>query len=177
MGRFNELLHIHEKLGGPVRPIRQILKSHEAINDCNLKDLGYEGHPFTWITTRHEGIKERLNRVLATLRWSSLFPKHSMQHLDPSKSDHSLVILHGEGLPIPGFEKNYHFSLRNFGSGTTVFLRLSEMLGSSLLLVFQCSRSFRRSMQLRLCYSSRATGNSITERGRSHKFAPNLALS
>ncbi|KAB2629088.1 hypothetical protein D8674_033883 [Pyrus ussuriensis x Pyrus communis] len=46
-GDFNELLHIHEKLGGPVRPIRQILKFQEAINNCNLKDLGYVGNPFT----------------------------------------------------------------------------------------------------------------------------------
>lgn len=65
-----------------------------------------------------------------------MFPKHSVQHLDPSKSDNSLVILHGEGLPIPRFENIYRFSLRNFGLGTMVFLRLLEKLGSSLLLMF-----------------------------------------
>lgn len=65
---FNELLHIHEKLGAPVRPIRQILKFQEAINNCNLKDLGYVGNPFTWITTWHGGIKEKLDRDFANSR-------------------------------------------------------------------------------------------------------------
>ncbi|KAB2612812.1 hypothetical protein D8674_035128 [Pyrus ussuriensis x Pyrus communis] len=62
-GDFNELLHIHENEGGPVRPKNQILAFRSTVNDCDLFYLGFDGNQHTWVTTRSDGIKERLDQV------------------------------------------------------------------------------------------------------------------
>ncbi|KAM1172357.1 hypothetical protein ACFX2G_022945 [Malus domestica] len=51
-GDFNELLGIHEKEGGPVCPMNQIMAFQNAVCDCHLHDLDFLGTPYTWITTR-----------------------------------------------------------------------------------------------------------------------------
>ncbi|KAM1011244.1 hypothetical protein FF1_046470 [Malus domestica] len=71
----------------------QILNFREVVNDCDLKDLGFCGEPFTWITLRNWGIKEQLDRVLANIAWCNLFTNHSVTHLKPCKSDHVLLAL------------------------------------------------------------------------------------
>ena len=48
MGDFNEIMHAKEKEGGGVRPVRQMRAFCEAINKCQLRDLGYVGSDFTW---------------------------------------------------------------------------------------------------------------------------------
>lgn len=40
MGDFNEILHYGEKVGGVLRPERQMNNFRAAINRCNLRDLG-----------------------------------------------------------------------------------------------------------------------------------------
>lgn len=47
-GDFNEILFQHEKEGGCVRPQAQIDRFREAIEFCELQDLGFEGDVFTW---------------------------------------------------------------------------------------------------------------------------------
>lgn len=37
-----------------------------ALMNCELKDMGFVGNKFTWVTTRGGGIKVRLDRALAT---------------------------------------------------------------------------------------------------------------
>ncbi|XP_020412490.1 uncharacterized protein LOC18793550 [Prunus persica] len=63
MGDFNELLYANEKEGGLIRPVRQMLAFRDAISDCHLDDMGFEGATFTWFSTRNGGIKERLDRA------------------------------------------------------------------------------------------------------------------
>ena len=48
MGDYNEIMHAKEKEGGGVRPEGQMHKFHEAVNRCQLRDLGYMGSDFTW---------------------------------------------------------------------------------------------------------------------------------
>ncbi|KAM2256227.1 hypothetical protein TB2_046452 [Malus domestica] len=71
----------------------QILNFREVVNDCDLKDLGFCGEPFTWFTLRNWGIKEQLDRVLANIAWCNLFTNHFVTHLKPCKSDHVLLAL------------------------------------------------------------------------------------
>ncbi|KAL0431508.1 UNVERIFIED_CONTAM: hypothetical protein Sradi_0776800 [Sesamum radiatum] len=76
IGDFNCILHPHEKIGGNFYPTR-ILRFSECMNYCNLLDLGYIGHKFTW-TNRQFGksfICERLDRALANVYWCNAFPK------------------------------------------------------------------------------------------------------
>ena len=46
-GDFNEILKSHEKSGGKLRPYGQIEQFHEALDGCNLLDLGFSGNKFT----------------------------------------------------------------------------------------------------------------------------------
>lgn len=43
MGDFNEILFSHEKQGGRLRVERKMTAFREALDDCDLFDLGYEG--------------------------------------------------------------------------------------------------------------------------------------
>jgi hypothetical protein len=65
-GDFNEILFGYEKDGGNIRPQRCMQGFRDALNDCNLDDLGYVGDMFTW----HRGrMRERLDRVQVTKLW------------------------------------------------------------------------------------------------------------
>lgn len=48
LGDFNDILFHHEKEGGRPRTQRQLQAFSDAIMDCNLTDMGYEGDIFTW---------------------------------------------------------------------------------------------------------------------------------
>ncbi|KAK9669946.1 hypothetical protein RND81_13G166200 [Saponaria officinalis] len=75
-----------------------------AINDCGLRDLGYEGDPFTWKRGNcvDNIIRERLDRFLATDDWCSLFPNSQVTHFPQKNSDHSLILLDVSGLRAEG---------------------------------------------------------------------------
>lgn len=90
-GDFNELFQPNEKV------IDYNLRFKEAISDCNLHDLGFDGPPFTWVTTRGGGIKEKLDRFLTSTTWNDLFIDFRVSHLDPSKSNHMPLTLSFDG--------------------------------------------------------------------------------
>lgn len=46
-GDFNEILHPNEKRGGNDRNLNLINNFIEVLRECNLKDIGYKGYPFT----------------------------------------------------------------------------------------------------------------------------------
>jgi hypothetical protein len=52
MGDLNEILYAHEKKGGRIRPQRYMNAFHDALDACNLVDIGFVGDAFTW----HRGI-------------------------------------------------------------------------------------------------------------------------
>ena len=65
-GDFNEILFASEKEGGNIRPQRCMQAFRDAMDDCNVEDLGYRGDIFTW---RRGRIRERLDRVLGYIFW------------------------------------------------------------------------------------------------------------
>jgi hypothetical protein len=93
MGDFNELLSYEEKQGGPIRSHRQMQDFRDAIDHCGFEDLGFNGPPFTWCNNRlgSHTVWERLDRVLATTSWISLFPLAQVQHLHAVSSDHNPI--------------------------------------------------------------------------------------
>jgi hypothetical protein len=96
IGDFNELLALHEKRGGNMRSLRQILEFQKAVNAGNLVDLGYRGASYTWNNNRDDAanIQGRLDRALATSAWLDWFPTYSVSHCPGSVSDHlALVVL------------------------------------------------------------------------------------
>lgn len=95
-GDFNEIIFQYEKEGGCLRPQAQMDSFREAIDFCDLHDLGYEGDIFTWRNqqTRAAGyIRERLDRALANEGWRQKFPTVVVQNGDPRHSDHRPVII------------------------------------------------------------------------------------
>ena len=53
-GDFNEILFNHEKEGGPPRAERCMEKFRQALEDCELQDLGFVGDAFTWKNHHHD---------------------------------------------------------------------------------------------------------------------------
>lgn len=48
LGDFNEILFNYEKEGGRPRSQLAMQAFHDALNDCELEDMGYVGDLFTW---------------------------------------------------------------------------------------------------------------------------------
>lgn len=67
-GDFNEILHLHEKTRGNDRNINLIAEFREAVQACNLVDVGYERHLYTWSNRRYGPYhtEERLDRFLCS---------------------------------------------------------------------------------------------------------------
>jgi exonuclease III len=102
IGDFNEILHSFEKQGGTPKPQIQMERFRDALNFCNLNDLGFEGDVFTWRNNqfRVEGyIRERLDRAVANPEWCARFPGYKVVNGCPEHSDHRPILLsvHGAG--------------------------------------------------------------------------------
>ena len=95
-GDFNEILFNHEKEGGPPRAERCMEKFRQALEDCELQDLGFVGDAFTWRNHHHDAnryTKERLDRAVANVMWRSRYPLVRVTNGDPRHSDHRPVIV------------------------------------------------------------------------------------
>ena len=92
---FNELLKSHEKLGGHLQPYGQMQIFREALDECGLFHLSFIGKKFTWFKHYPNGglIRERLDRVVCTAEWFSLFPATKVRTLSCVSSDHSPIII------------------------------------------------------------------------------------
>ncbi|OMO53282.1 Endonuclease/exonuclease/phosphatase [Corchorus capsularis] len=67
---FNELLLNDEKLGGNIRPQRQMNLFREAIDDCGFHEIPSTGLVFTWSRRVKDGmIFEKLDRCFAGEKW------------------------------------------------------------------------------------------------------------
>ena len=96
MGDFNEILLAGEKQGGQPRSQGCMDRFREALEHCELADLGFEGDPFTWRNNNHSSdlyIRERLDRAVANKDWTSRFPLYHIINGEPRHSDHRPVIV------------------------------------------------------------------------------------
>lgn len=95
LGDFNDMMFGFEKVGGRPQPRRLLDGFTKAIMECNLIDLGFTGHEFTWEKSRGTDgwIQERLDRGFATQVWRNLFPQAEVKVLDVSTSDHLPLVL------------------------------------------------------------------------------------
>ncbi|MBA0575541.1 hypothetical protein Golob_024180 [Gossypium lobatum] len=100
VGDFNEIANSFKKKGRRLRSERQMKEFCEALEDCNLTDLGFTGRWFTWERGRFVSIniKEQLDRGVATLSWVNRFPGYRIEHLSHSFFDHCPLLLDSEGV-------------------------------------------------------------------------------
>jgi exonuclease III len=97
IGDFNEIFYSFEKQGGVPKPQAQMERFRNALNFCNLNDLGFEGDVFTWRNNnfRVDGyIRERLDRAVANPEWCARFPNYRVVNGCPEHSDHRPVLLY-----------------------------------------------------------------------------------
>lgn len=103
---FNEILFNCEKEGGPPRPESSMLKFREALEECDLHDLGFIGDAFTWQNHHHDAssyIRERLDRAVANSAWRVRFPLVRVINGDPRHLVHRPIIVE------LGLEKKSHW--------------------------------------------------------------------
>ncbi|KAL5779809.1 hypothetical protein ACOSQ2_010546 [Xanthoceras sorbifolium] len=98
-GDLNEILVSSEKLGGTNRLVSGMNDFRNALDFCNLDDLGFRGPLFTWSNKRVEAanVQERLDRFLANQQWKYLFPGALVENLDFLFSDHRPILLNLQG--------------------------------------------------------------------------------
>ena len=89
------MLSSFEKNGGRAFNDEEADILRDAIAHCQLEDLGFIGHVFTWSNNRGEAenIQERLDRFLANHEWRTCFPGSFVTHLPKRKSDHLPLLL------------------------------------------------------------------------------------
>ncbi|KAK3229057.1 hypothetical protein Dsin_000938 [Dipteronia sinensis] len=95
MRDFNEILYDKEKMGGVQKNWKEMSDFIEVINECNLEDMRYIGHCYTWSNKRAIDylIMERLDRGFCTRDWGRLFPQYVIRHLEFRGSDHKPLVL------------------------------------------------------------------------------------
>ncbi len=93
VGDFNEILWSHGKCGGLPKNITMMTYFREALDDCDLADLGYSGPNFTWCNNQQgiAMIRERLDRGLGNTLWTTHFPNTHVTNLPRIGSDHSPI--------------------------------------------------------------------------------------
>ena len=95
IGDFNEILLADEKQGWLDRPERQMQGFREALDYYRLRDLGFNGYPFTWCN-RRPGVQNvwiRLDRGVASVEWILKFPSSRIHHLEAFHSDHKPILI------------------------------------------------------------------------------------
>ncbi|KAL5553661.1 hypothetical protein UlMin_041062 [Ulmus minor] len=92
---LNEILFDHEKKGGGARDSYLLRNFRDAMEYCNLADLGFRGPKFTWCRGNSNAnfIQERLDRMLGNSGWSDMFPNSIVHHLRLWGSDHRPLLI------------------------------------------------------------------------------------
>ena len=117
---FNEILKGHEKLGGAPKREFEMNTFRNAVDECELVDLGYTGLKFTWRGNRPSGVV--LDHALANTSWLELNPGTCVQHFRAHSLDHNPILISPEGI-APYRNKLFRFEhmwLREEGCGETV---------------------------------------------------------
>jgi exonuclease III len=115
IGDFNEVLYAWEKEGGAARPQVCMDRFKQALDDCGLSDLGFQGDPFTWRNNSHVSgkyIRERLDRAVATEDWCDRFPFFKVVNGEPRHSDHRPVIVTLDPDNVENGNRRGHHSFR-----------------------------------------------------------------
>ncbi|XP_074298496.1 uncharacterized protein LOC141629381 [Silene latifolia] len=94
IGYFNEILFGAEMKGGE-RPQWQMNSFRDAVNDCGLRDLAFEGYKFTYDNGQAgaDNRQSRIDRAMVTEEWADRFPYAKLHHLEPGWSNHVPIMV------------------------------------------------------------------------------------
>ncbi|XP_074288011.1 uncharacterized protein LOC141613169 [Silene latifolia] len=90
IGDFNEILFANEMKGGN-RAQWQMNNFREAVEECGLADIQYEGYGYTWDNGKsgEANRQSRIDRAMGMGEWKDKFPYARLIHLEREWSDHS----------------------------------------------------------------------------------------
>ena len=81
----------------------------DILDECGFMNLDFIGFPFAW--HKHYlnfTVWEKLNRVVATNEWFSMFASTKVHHLDVTSSDHKALWISLEHMNC-SFQKPFRF--------------------------------------------------------------------
>lgn len=89
-GDFNEVLFSAEFDSRNSRASWQMNSFWDALNYCQLNDLGFRGRKLTWkrLSIASFTQRARLNHFIDNLAWITLYPWSTVQHIPSIHSDH-----------------------------------------------------------------------------------------
>lgn len=89
-GDFNDIIKDEEKYKGLAKNHNCLAQFRNAIDDCELIDMGFRGEIFTLTNMRHrvQFVQERLDWFLCSLGWRVFFLEAVFDDLDYDNSDH-----------------------------------------------------------------------------------------
>uniref|UniRef100_A0A2N9FI47 CCHC-type domain-containing protein n=1 Tax=Fagus sylvatica TaxID=28930 RepID=A0A2N9FI47_FAGSY len=155
MGDFNEVMSLEEQWGRINRSLPQMAAFRDALLDCSLQDLGYQGPDFSWSNRREDGalVRAQLDRGVANNAWLSLFPSYQVHHVVFAASDHmGLLILMNPPQASPSINRKKlfrfdHSWVRELGCEETIKMAWScPVSGTPMFRVAQKIKNCR--MQL-----------------------------
>ena len=125
VGDFNEIVKQSEKFRGRLRPQNQMQMFRDALDECELMDLGFKGFPFTWSKHYKDGflIWERLDKAIASHDWFVDFSGTRVTHVNSTTSDHKLLWIDLVDLDFQQKKKVFRFEevwLSDKGCGETI---------------------------------------------------------
>lgn len=91
---------------------------HQVLTDYDLRDLGFNGNPFTWSNRREAEalICEHLDRWCANSAWCTLYMNSKVVHISVAYLDHLLVWLHlSSEAPLLRDPKPFRFKMMWIG--------------------------------------------------------------
>ncbi|XP_074265977.1 uncharacterized protein LOC141588432 [Silene latifolia] len=94
IGNFNEVLFATKMKGG-TRPQWQMNNFREAVDDCGLREVEFDGYEFTYDNGQEEEYnrQSRIDRAIGNEKWFELFPRAKLTHLVREWSDHAPIQL------------------------------------------------------------------------------------
>uniref|UniRef100_A0A7N0TDY6 Remorin C-terminal domain-containing protein n=1 Tax=Kalanchoe fedtschenkoi TaxID=63787 RepID=A0A7N0TDY6_KALFE len=94
LGDFNCLLHTDDRFGRSVS-LNEVAELSHFCQRCNLSDIPYTGHKFTWSNKRDgsASVLCKLDRILCNDLWMASFPTSHATFCSPGVSDHCPGIL------------------------------------------------------------------------------------
>jgi hypothetical protein len=95
VGDLKEALWQHEHMSACRRPESQMAAFRDVLMVCDLKDLGFQGTPFTYDNMRrgNANVKVRLDRAPVDDRWRDIYSDASVVHLVSPCSDHCPLLI------------------------------------------------------------------------------------
>lgn len=92
---FNAILHSLKKLSKQPYQMSQVDSFDDALDNCQLEDLGFQGYLYTWNNKRpgDANTKVQLDLAVATKEWREKFQLSKIIYLSSHASNHLPILL------------------------------------------------------------------------------------